>query len=240
MTSAPPEFKPWFKTPRLDSPFIITEKIDGTNSAILIQELDMPILQAPYFGVIADCSSEDTEQTEPRYFGFAAQSRNRFIYPGDDNYGFAAWVSDHMSELMDILGPGRHYGEWWGGGLQRGYGLDKKDKRFSLFNIKRYNPLETVGDLAKAQYEDQVLFPDIPKVSIVPVLDWEEEDTYLNGMWRAVDHSLRILEEFGSQAVKGYEKPEGIVLWHTRADQLFKKYVDPAQKAAEVNIRKGQ
>lgn len=234
------EFKPWFKTPRLDSPFVITEKIDGTNSAILIQELDLSILQAPYFGVIADYSSEDTEQTKPRYFGFAAQSRNRFISPGQDNYGFASWVGDHMSELFDILGPGRHFGEWWGGGLQRGYGLDKKDKRFSLFNIKRYNPLETVGDLAKAQYEDQVLFPDIPEVGIVPVLDWEDEDVELFIMSDAIDIALGDLIAGGSRAVKGYEKPEGIVLWHTRADQLFKKYVDPAQKTAEVNIKKGQ
>lgn len=35
------------------------------------------------------------------------------------------------------LGEGRHFGEWWGKGIQRGYGLE--ERRFSLFNTARWH-----------------------------------------------------------------------------------------------------
>ncbi len=34
--------------------------------------------------------------------------------------------------------PATYFGEWWGSGVQRGYGLQKGDKRFSLFNVSRW------------------------------------------------------------------------------------------------------
>jgi len=71
-------------------------------------------------------------------FIVGAQSRNRLITPEDDNFGFARWVRDNKQALALHLGEGIHYGEWWGSGIQRGYGLEKGTKRFSLFNVKRY------------------------------------------------------------------------------------------------------
>ncbi len=71
--------------PRLKRQSTITEKIDGTNGLIFISDE----------GVIR------------------AGSRNRWITPGDDNYGFARWVDEHKAELAN-LGPGHHYGEYWG------------------------------------------------------------------------------------------------------------------------------
>jgi hypothetical protein len=65
------------------------------------------------------------------------RSRSRWITPDDDNFGFAAWVEANRDELL-TLGPGRHFGEWWGSGIQRGYGLPKGEKRFSLFNVSRW------------------------------------------------------------------------------------------------------
>ncbi len=98
------EFKAWPKIPRYSNErWIITEKIDGTNACIII----------------------DTEDN------VAAQSRTRLITPFDDNFGFAGWVEDNKHELL-LLGPGHHYGEWWGSGIQRGY--DCTQKRFSLFS----------------------------------------------------------------------------------------------------------
>ena len=46
---------------------------------------------------------------------------------------------------MTFLVPGRHFGEWWGSGIQRGYGLD--EKTFSLFNAYRWGWLNE-ADLA--------------------------------------------------------------------------------------------
>src|ERR1044072_4291110 len=103
-----PEFTPFPKIGRLDKDMVVTEKIDGTNAAIVITE----------DGVIY------------------AQSRKQFITPDKDNAGFANWVQEHELEL-EALGPGVHFGEWWGSGIQRGYGLDHK--RFSLFNTGRWH-----------------------------------------------------------------------------------------------------
>lgn len=83
-----PEFKEWPKIPRLFREVIITEKIDGTNGQILV-----------------------TEKGE-----VYAGSRNRWLSPESDNYGFHAWVMERKDEIVEKLGPGRHYGELWGGG----------------------------------------------------------------------------------------------------------------------------
>ncbi len=115
---------------------VITEKIDGSNAAIGIVELTEteyvegafpPALFAHY-------------QDDDRFFGLYAQSRSRLITPGKstDNYTFAQWVLEHADSLVRDLGVGLHFGEWWGSGINRGYGLPKGEKRFSLFNTSRY------------------------------------------------------------------------------------------------------
>lgn len=104
------EFKAWPSIPR-DNPFkvTITEKIDGTNACIIIQD-----------GQIV-----------------GVQSRKRLITPDDDNYGFAAWVENNKDDLLS-LGDGYHYGEWAGLGIQKNpHGLP--DKQFFLFNTFRWN-----------------------------------------------------------------------------------------------------
>jgi RNA ligase len=111
----PPHFEPYGKTPRWRSPVVVTEKLDGINTFILIHEDPaMPL---------------------------AVGSRNRYITPGKstDNFGFAAWVLDNEAALRR-LGPGRHNGEWWGVGIGRGYGLT--ERRWSLFQATRWTPEE--------------------------------------------------------------------------------------------------
>ncbi|MBL4591208.1 MAG: RNA ligase family protein [Phycisphaerales bacterium] len=105
------EFKAWGKIPR-ENPFTvtITEKIDGTNGCVIIQDNEI----------------------------VGVQSRKRFITPEDDNYGFAGWVGSNKSELL-TLGDGYHYGEWAGVGIQKNpLVLDRK--HFFLFNTSRWNP----------------------------------------------------------------------------------------------------
>ena len=95
------KFIPFKKTARLTRECYVTEKLDGTNASIYITESgDMLV-----------------------------GSRNRWITPTNDNYGFAKWAERNREELMK-LGPGHHFGEWWGNGIQRAYGL--KEKKFSL------------------------------------------------------------------------------------------------------------
>jgi hypothetical protein len=95
--AVPPPFDKFPKIPRLLREIVITEKLDGTNSSVLIDE----------------------------WGSIFAGSRTRWITPEKDNYGFAKWVEGNKSELLN-LGPGRHHGEWWGQGIQRHYGLKEK------------------------------------------------------------------------------------------------------------------
>lgn len=165
------EFQPWPKIARLNRDITITEKIDGTNAAVLV-----------------------TDAGE-----VAAQSRTRLITPEADNFGFARWVTEHADTLRDLLGPGRHFGEWWGQGIQRRYGL--QEKRFSLFNTARYGDVD---------------FSALPQVGTVPVLYRGPFDQ--GEIRRALDH----LAVYGSRAAEDFMDPEGIVVFHEAAQQMFK------------------
>ena len=161
------------KMPRLSREIIITEKIDGTNAQIFISE-------------------DGTELT--------AGSRNRWITPEADNYGFAKWCMENKEDLL-TLGPGRHYGEWWGQGIQCRYGMDHKV--FSLFNVDRWT-WETKPSCC----------------SVVPVLFRGPFDTE----W--VDSTIESLEHGGSIAAPGFQKPEGIIIYHTQGRFGMKKTIE--------------
>lgn len=102
------EFKAWGSTKRENKSKTITEKINGTNACVVAQN-----------GKVT------------------AQSRNRIITPDDDNFGFAKWVYDNAGALIDTLGWGYHYGEWYGEGIQKNP-LGIEGKRFALFHATKY------------------------------------------------------------------------------------------------------
>jgi hypothetical protein len=172
-TNVAPEFIPFPSISRIRN-MTISEKIDGTNAQVYI--------------------TDD--------FRLFAGSRSRWITPENDNAGFARWVKANYDELM-TLGPGSHFGEWWGSGIQRGYGLPKGEKRFSLFNATRWT--------------DDVR----PKCChVVPVLYEGPFDT------AKIDGVLADLQITGSMASPGFMNIEGIVVWHEKSRTLFKKTVD--------------
>ncbi|MDE2467212.1 MAG: RNA ligase family protein, partial [Bradyrhizobium sp.] len=114
----------------------MTEKIDGTNAQIAWFELQseeaVEAAAADPLCLKVVSGQYDGESPMALYAG----SRNRWLLPGkQDNFGFAAWVFANSAELLK-LGPGRHFGEWYGAGIQRGYGLT--EKRFALFNTARW------------------------------------------------------------------------------------------------------
>ena len=141
-------------------------------------------------------------EDEPlRLFHVGAQSRKRMIFPGDDNFGFALWVATHAQRLVETLGEGRHFGEWWGRGVQRGY--DQETKRFSLFNTHRYAGLED-------QFEDNTILDTVPVLYHGPFGQFH------------IDRALSALEVQGSFAATGFMKPEGIIVYHSATSTLFK------------------
>ncbi len=172
--------------PRLFRTATITEKIDGSNGCILVPE----------------------DPSAP----LRAGSRNRWLEPtkSGDNFGFARWVADNAEELRAGLGPGRHFGEWWGCGIQRGYGLC--EKRFSLFNVSRWANQNTI-DEPPALLEGQSFAPAC--CYVVPLLYRGPFSTVV------IAEVLAALQESGSHAIP-FMNPEGIVVWHEAARQLFK------------------
>lgn len=124
-------FKAWPKIPRLENEiYHITEKIDGTNACIVILDISS---KADPEGLLFSHGEAGVR------LGVLAQSRTRIITPEDDNFGFAKWVKDNAEQLMIDLGEGYHYGEWWGKGINRGYGLE--ERRFSLFNPTKHSTI---------------------------------------------------------------------------------------------------
>lgn len=180
------QFKGWGSTPRWHKGLTITEKIDGTNACIVI-----------YDGQVK------------------AQSRKRMITPDSDNFGFAKWVYDNAGVLMDTLGFGYHYGEWFGEGIQKNP-LGIEGKRFALFHATKYTEdngyelnkvdgLETVPLLFHGQANwmtvgDILQGLDTWGTNVIGAKSWTDEDTGFR-------HSA---------------KAEGIIVWHKETQQKYK------------------
>lgn len=191
------EFQPFPKIARLNRDIVVTEKIDGTNAQIYITYAN----EIGPEGLDPRCDEAVFQNTYALAFKdgmmITAGSRNRWLTVKEDNFGFAKWVQDNADALFG-LGEGHHYGEWWGQGIQRGYGLT--EKRFSLFNAARW----TNDD-------------DRPACcSVVPTL--------YAGMFDEgyIKMALTVLQNDGSRSAPGFMDPEGIVVYHTAARQLFK------------------
>lgn len=179
-------FKSWPKIPRFENEvYHITEKIDGTNACIIITK-EVP--------EIANYCYRDNEYT------VYAQSRTRLLTINDDNFGFSRWVNKNAEQLIKDLGEGHHFGEWWGNGINRGYGLDHK--RFSLFNPTKHS---------------EVCY-NVPSIRSLTVEEFENVDWYKG--------TKEELIECGSIASKGFMKPEGFILYAEKAKTYWKVIID--------------
>lgn len=210
--SMTPEFIKYPKMARLSRDVVVTEKIDGTNAQIMIetivpgeQSLDDPTLLAT-----RDPGGELLQVLR-------AGSRSRWLTRQTDNFGFAKWVQEHADELW-ALGEGRHFGEWWGSGIQRGYGLPKGEKRFSLFNVQRWLSQHDDGKRFACLCANEEFAPAC--CHVVPILWTGPFDDR-----EAIQHSIDKLARFGSRAAKGFMDPEGIVVYHMAGNVGFKKTI---------------
>lgn len=195
-----PEFKEFRKIARLNREVVVTEKIDGTNGLVWIGDEGAVV----------------------------AGSKSRWLSPAEDNHGFARWVKDHADELRG-LGPGYHYGEWWGAGIQRRYGLAQKC--FSLFNVSRWGDFQTAPCskcmLSEATFAPTaclrcgtarpVARPSRPACCyVVPELARGVD------IRETTERALSWLRANGSAAAPGFMRPEGVVVFHSASSQLFK------------------
>ena len=197
-------FKEFPKIPRLNRDMVITEKIDGCNVAVQIHRVDKMNRVSNEDGslyTLIDSDHRNAILTSDEQFAVFPQSRNRLITTEYDNHGFARWVSERADELVETLGEGIHFGEWWGSGIQRGYGLTKGEKRFSLFNTSRWNEENTAS---------------VPGLGVVPVLYEGPFDTHV------INDKVQWLKENGSVASPGFMRPEGVIAFHVAGNLMFK------------------
>jgi len=206
------EFIKFKKIPRLSRDIVITEKLDGTNGQIYIKNsYDF----YSWFEHNTEAYEDEAKKFFEKYCLYVDSKPERefdlYIFAGSrkrwldcssngDNNGFAKWVKDNAIELLKF-GEGRYFGEWYGNGIQRKYGLD--EKRFALFNVKKWS-------------DDEIR----PKCcEVVPILYEGIFDT------KKIEEVLENLRINGSYAVPGYLNPEGIVIYHKASGQLFKKTI---------------
>ena len=181
---------------------IISEKIDGTNGLIEIQ------------------NKANNSNTGSMIVKFG--SRNRYISFSDDNAGFANFFRHYEKKFKNMAKeiiassynedsqtdeiptenyPLRIYGEWFGKGIQRGYGL--KDKFFMPFSTF----------YAEKLIEYQV--PNIVKPNIMYTGKFSQE---------IADTCMQTLTN-GSLIIPEFKRPEGIVIhfpkYNFRLKQTF-------------------
>lgn len=175
------EFKAFEKIPALHKiEMSITQKCHGSNALVAIEE-------------VTDINSsterlEELVEHDMKVYRIRAGSRTRWIYPSDDNYGFAAFVNKNKEEFVSKLGPGRHFGEWTGLGINSGEGLDKKV--LVLFNFWECPPER----------------PLPPNTVVVPVLYQGALDL------TKIDEVMLDLKTNGSKLCPGFMRPEGVVI----------------------------
>lgn len=124
-------------------------------------------------------------------------SRERWLFPTNDNYGFASFVYKYKAEFIEKLGLGRHYGEWIGIKINSGEGLTPNDghegRMFALFNTDRPYPLGLP-----------------PHVVLVPEL-FNDKD-FTGSIYDKITEIMNDLRDNGSKLVKGFMRVEGVVI----------------------------
>lgn len=184
----------------------ITQKIHGTNAQIVILEYPEDIEDAPEW---MKAVTTETVEVDGKYYFIRCGSRSRWIYPGDDNYGFAAFVAQHKEEFIRKLGVGRHFGEWAGPGVNSGEGLAQR--MFVLFDHWNFSPERELP----------------PQTTVVPVLYQGQFDL------TKIDEVMGDLKTNGSKLAPGFMRPEGVVV--TVLGQRLKKVFE----AEETQWKRG-
>ena len=132
----------------------------------------MPVEAAPTPGSPGFAEHEQSQEKQR-----AAEDKRR------RDLAEARQAAEEANALAEELGEGVHRGEWWGNGIQRGYGLQNGDKRFSLFNVHRWEGLEA---------------DSVPGLGVVPVL-WRGPFDTINVRVEGADDTQKLTFEATSK-----------------------------------------
>jgi hypothetical protein len=198
-------FPAYPKTPRFNMGCLVTEKIDGTNACIVVEH----VIDGKPGGLPSGCATEVT--VNGINYAIAAGSRKRWITPEKDNFGFARFVHENAERLVELLGEGLHYGEWWGSGIQRGYA--QNGKRLSLFDGPGRYPwaLDEEWEYAQAHLQTRMVAVGDAFIGVVPLLYQGSLDEILTRLGDT-DELRRFLGIETSHAQIGWTRPEGVIV----------------------------
>lgn len=224
------KLKKFKKIPRLSREILISEKLDGMNSQVMIfpkykllQMAESEIWKADEVNDFIEkyClyihPDNPHVEEDDRLYLFAG-SRTRFLdtSKNGDTHGFVKWVKSNAIDLIS-LGEGIHYGEFYGHKINRNYKLDYN--RFALFDVGRWN--QKFGDDCNGTIrvcDNKGNFVPLC-CELVPILYEGIFDT------NKINEVLENLKNHGSYAVSGFMNPEGIVIYHKASGALFKKTI---------------
>lgn len=151
-----------------------------------------------------------------------AQSRKNIITPQSDNAGFAAFVhtrdvevilskiekemSDDMGHTPEVI---RVYGEWCGGNIQKGIGLNGLDKMFVIFAVKVDNVWLGDDKLSRIKNPELGFFNILDYPSHTIEIDFNDPSAFSDELGRLTDlveKECPVAKAFGNEGVG-----EGIV-----------------------------
>lgn len=209
------EFIPFPKIPRLNRDVVITEKLDGTNGHIWIQEVqvitindDLEAVELYASKMLPEGLIKVPHSHSCWEYWIRVGSRNRYLSHKSDNFGFWNWVNANKEEICK-LGAGRHYGEWYGNGIQRNYGL--QERRFALFNTERWSDPASRPKCVEC----------VPVLYTGPLVGHPVWSNSPEGEY-TLENVISWLKYKGSYAVPGFKSPEGICVFHTASNTSFK------------------
>lgn len=205
------EFRNYGKIPRWVNEHVwISEKLDGTNSCVVVEDVTGKVWSADNLPPNAVAWME----YDYACYAVYAQSRSRFLLPGKgtDNFGFANYVQENAVGLVKTLGVGYSYGEYYGSGIQSGYGLVNGERHFALFPTARHTMWS----------DDYEKYTEVPGLEIAPEL---YEGPFGEG--NCIEDCLNLLRENGSfaQSAKGFARPEGVVVQFKLSGARYKAFV---------------
>lgn len=132
----------------------------------------------------------------------AVQSRSQIITPGNDNLGFAAWVSQNI-DVFTALASAEHvtvFGEWCGKGIQKRTAVSECDRKiFAVFAVQFGGDY---GKLAKLEIRPDKIadfLPKHPDIFVLPfygepiVLDFADR-TQLESAVEILNHMVNTVE----------------------------------------------
>ncbi|MEK0324106.1 MAG: RNA ligase family protein [Nitrosopumilus sp.] len=116
-----------------------------------------------------------------------AQSRNRKLEIGNDNFGFAAWVKENEKIfLYSYTGMTEHcytiFGEWAGKGIQKSDAISKTDRAFHVFMVTVQDATGKVLGCftSPEEIEDLWLYKIVEEIDNLHVIPWAGPELIIN------------------------------------------------------------